>query len=287
MQKVQIKYTIDGLEVITPFSARFLTELKRLVPSAERRWRKPAWIVDQRHEKVIVDLVKAVFGDYEPILNDEKLKDGGLVPLAQSKQIEVSYIGSCKQRDAGESTAFGWAEGDWNIIFPERVLRTFFNAGTPSAQTNATSMYGLLGIESTAPETEIKSAYRRAARQWHPDVNSEPDAAMMFRRITDAYQILSDPKQRKRYDAGLALESYDQRPDEVSIAHLAAMYRAPFTCGLITFKGHRSLGRWIVDEIVSWDDIVNEQGQAMVSVWDKLAEKFEISWVSRDYEVEL
>jgi hypothetical protein len=63
-----------------------------------------------------------------------------------------------------------------------------------------TSLYTILGVNRTATQTEIKSAYRRLARKYHPDVNKDPTAASRFAQITDAYHTLIDPERRKDYD---------------------------------------------------------------------------------------
>jgi molecular chaperone DnaJ len=60
--------------------------------------------------------------------------------------------------------------------------------------------YETLGVERTATEAEIKKAYRKLAQRWHPDVNQEPEAAVRFKEINEAYQVLSDPERRQRYD---------------------------------------------------------------------------------------
>ena len=61
-------------------------------------------------------------------------------------------------------------------------------------------LYGELGISREADNNEIKSAYRRLARQHHPDVNPDPAAAHRFARLNEAYHILSDPARRIWYD---------------------------------------------------------------------------------------
>src|SRR5262245_16854065 len=62
--------------------------------------------------------------------------------------------------------------------------------------------YILLGLERGAPLADIKRAYKRLARQHHPDINpGDRTAALQFRRIAEAYETLSDPDRRKRYDA--------------------------------------------------------------------------------------
>ena len=60
--------------------------------------------------------------------------------------------------------------------------------------------YEVLGVERGASDAEIKRAFRRAAQQWHPDVNDDPFAHDRFKEINEAYQILSDPQRRQAYD---------------------------------------------------------------------------------------
>ena len=60
--------------------------------------------------------------------------------------------------------------------------------------------YQTLGVSRTASEKEIKSAYRRLARQYHPDINKDPKATERFKVINEAYEVLSDPKKRGKYD---------------------------------------------------------------------------------------
>lgn len=61
--------------------------------------------------------------------------------------------------------------------------------------------YDILGVERDAPAKEIKQSFRRLARQHHPDVNpDDPDAEERFKDINEAYEVLSDPEKRKKYD---------------------------------------------------------------------------------------
>jgi molecular chaperone DnaJ len=64
----------------------------------------------------------------------------------------------------------------------------------------ASDYYATLGVDRDAGDAEIKKAFRRLAQQWHPDVSSDPAAAERFKELNEAYQVLSDPERRQRYD---------------------------------------------------------------------------------------
>ena len=65
----------------------------------------------------------------------------------------------------------------------------------------ARDFYEVLGVSRQADQSEIQRAYRRFARTLHPDVNKDPDAEERFKELSEAYDVLSDPDTRKRYDA--------------------------------------------------------------------------------------
>jgi len=60
--------------------------------------------------------------------------------------------------------------------------------------------YEVLGVDKNATPDEIKKAYRKLARQYHPDVNKEPDAEEKFKEVKEAYEVLSDENKRAQYD---------------------------------------------------------------------------------------
>ncbi len=73
--------------------------------------------------------------------------------------------------------------------------------------------YQILGVPRNASQDEIQRAYRKLARQYHPDVNHDPGAEDRFKDVSEAYNVLSDPQTRRRYDAFGA--DFRQVPEDV------------------------------------------------------------------------
>ncbi|WP_300614572.1 DnaJ C-terminal domain-containing protein [Trebonia sp.] len=67
-------------------------------------------------------------------------------------------------------------------------------------QTERRDFYEVLGVPRSSSQDEIQRAYRKLARTYHPDVNSDPGAEDRFKEISEAYDVLSDPETRRRYD---------------------------------------------------------------------------------------
>jgi curved DNA-binding protein len=66
---------------------------------------------------------------------------------------------------------------------------------------HARDFYEILGVPRNASQDEIQRAYRKLARMHHPDVSKDPDSEETFKQVSEAYDVLSDPATRKRYDA--------------------------------------------------------------------------------------
>src|SRR3954465_1292586 len=73
--------------------------------------------------------------------------------------------------------------------------------------------YEVLGVKKDASADDIRKAYRKLAKQFHPDLNpGKPEAEARFKSISTAYDLLSDPEKRGRYDRGEIDESGAERP---------------------------------------------------------------------------
>jgi molecular chaperone DnaJ len=103
--------------------------------------------------------------------------------------------------------------------------------------------YEVLGVSRDASETEIKKAFRRLARELHPDVNQEPDAEERFKEAAEAYEVLSDAERRRTYDAygreGLRSGGFDPGAGFGSIDDI---FQAFFGGGGFGFGGRRAAG---------------------------------------------
>lgn len=75
-----------------------------------------------------------------------------------------------------------------------------------ASPSSTTSYYALLEVPQGASEQELRQAFRSLSKRYHPDTTSLPpaEAETAFRRLREAYAVLSDPEQRRRYDALLA-----------------------------------------------------------------------------------
>lgn len=262
--------TGDALRFSFDYNSAMVAALKGQIPSADRRfdWASKTWLVAPRHEDTCIALAARFLGacvrrPQPPLLNSAP---------SVTELIELRYLGAAKERGGDERTAFGHDGTDWRFIFPEEVLREWFGLDS-SAPGGDTTLYAVLGIRRGAAEDEIKRAFRATARQWHPDVCSEPNATQVFQRINEAYQVLSDPSMRARYDAGLALESSLGASVPVS-----SVWRPPLRCGYLLVNATPQLGRLLVTEILQWTEIIRG-GKTLVTSWQFGDDTYTEKWV--------
>src|SRR5438552_5064980 len=110
--------------------------------------------------------------------------------------------------------------------------------------TTERDYYELLGVSRDAGEGEIKKAFRRLARELHPDVSDAPDAQERFREVVEAYEVLSKSETRELYDryghAGLRSGGY--QPGHFDFGSLSDLFSAFFGDDLLTGRASRSRG---------------------------------------------
>ncbi len=90
--------------------------------------------------------------------------------------------------------------------------------------------YELLGVSRAADEQEIKKAFRRLARELHPDVSEHPEAEVRFREVSEAYEALSNPETRQLYDryGHAGLRSGGFQPTQFDLGNLGDLFSAFF-----------------------------------------------------------
>src|SRR5918996_4966805 len=96
--------------------------------------------------------------------------------------------------------------------------------------TTGRDYYELLGVQRSADEAELKRAFRRKARELHPDVSEQPDAEARFREVVEAYEVLAKSETRELYDrfghAGLRGGGF--RPSQFDFGSLSDLFAAFF-----------------------------------------------------------
>ncbi len=126
----------------------------------------------------------AVWRDVHGVLRSRRVTKAR--PLAPFEKLMLPHAASCvarrRQATNGEPPP---------RTPPPRPPRTAPAAG---------ELYDRLGVTRDATQQDIRKAYRRLARQLHPDVNPDPTVVERFKRVTEAYDVLSDPERREIYD---------------------------------------------------------------------------------------
>jgi molecular chaperone DnaJ len=102
--------------------------------------------------------------------------------------------------------------------------------------------YEILGVERGAPDADIKRAFRKLARELHPDVSAAPDAEERFREAAEAYEVLSDPERRATYDryGREGLRGGGFTPGDFDLGNLSDIFGAFFGDSLFGQQARRS-----------------------------------------------
>lgn len=264
----------DVLVVSTPYNQELVEAIKSL-PTTERKFdpSRKVWRVEAKHGPSVAAWIRNYIGDDVEI---PPMPSRGAIRIKQ--KLTVTYVSTCKARSDGSSSAYGRLAREWGVIFPEQVLRDFFD-GSRAAPGLGTSYFGLLGVSKSCSQDELSAGFRRMAKLWHPDVCKDEAATDIFIRIKAAYDVLKDPEMRARYEAGLVLEAMMGRQAKPGTFDLPYGYRSPLRSGIIFVEGTKKLDMIEVEKIFTWEDIVDNQGRTLIVSWPKGAKEPVEEWL--------
>lgn len=285
---MRIKEAQDGRwEVRFKYNPQAIEQIKAAIPYFEREWNggTKAWIVtpSKTNERVLLQMDKVFFSGNLVIPSSAPKASVG---IRFRSGFEIKYIGIPKDR-GGRMVSSGQLRNapvrkSWRVIFPEDVLKAWFIPGYQSTASTSTpvldTLYSILAISADADNRQIKKGYRLAAKTWHPDVNSDPQAGARFIEIDNAYKLLRDPLKRRRYDAGLELAATLINPTPTR-GYSQTDWRPPIRCGIITGEGQKVGDFFHIEKIMRWLPIQDDRGYTLVTTWPFGASEAFESWV--------
>lgn len=276
-----LTYTPDGSSVMFAFKydSGMVNALKAQIPPTHRKWDQATktWLISPSYIATACQLAQTYLHENVTPPAPRQTTQQDII----QEIITMRYLGAARDRGQEFRIAMGHDGKDWRFIFPEPTLEKWFGITSHDPALMHT-LYSVLGCAPQAAGTDIKRAFRQAAKQWHPDVCHEPNATETFRRLNEAYQILSDPAKRARYDAGLALEASTRSMKTKDISFAASYednWRPPLRCGYLLVKGRPQVGRLLVEEILQWTDIVDGAGRTLVTSWQFGNDMYTEQWV--------
>lgn len=280
-----VKIQKGVIKLYCSYNRDLIFNLKHCIPCSDRRpiyrnGKFSHWEVLPKHARIIENLIDNYLGI------KVNIPDAQVITPTTQKLLRVEYIGSLKDREDGTITASGatcenindeleyvLSSLDWNVVFTEKVLKKWF-VGNKAPKTSGNTLYSFLNVKHDASLKEIKKAFRLMVKRYHPDINKDEDAEEMTQKIYNAYNVLRSPPQRKKYDIGLRLEAKLKTQNE----QLSSLWKIPVRCGLILAEGKEVLGRFHIEKILQWNDIVKD-GKILVTSWDKNINAIKRSWV--------
>ena len=256
-----IKQVDNILEVKFPRfpNINIINKIKAL-PYDKRAWSREedCWKIDAS----LVDSLSDILGF------SVKVERNKLGSENQRTTLDLHFISQPIRRVGGDVYSCGFHDQKFIAVLELSVLEEWYK-WRPCDVT----LYTSLCIERTASQDEIKKAYRRVARQWHPDVVGESEkevAHNMFIMINRAYEILSNDIKRRKYDAALLMLPKPDKEEQ-------PMRFLPYRCGRLVCDAEVS-AKIKVTKIYKWDDITNDQGQIMCATWKKGDATYETIW---------
>ncbi|KAK6928977.1 Chaperone DnaJ, C-terminal, partial [Dillenia turbinata] len=130
------------------------------------------------------------------------------IPMGHSSSVDVKIL--CHKQDVCIKFQVQDLAASSSGLFSQGSLHALFSTSSCQASHHRrgarfvvradSDYYSVLGVSKNASKSEIKSAYRKLARNYHPDVNKDPGAEQKFKEISNAYEVLSDDEKRSLYD---------------------------------------------------------------------------------------
>jgi len=178
--------------------------------------------------------------------------------------LDVKYVSYPKVRngDGGsgkdKESSFCLIGDEWSLELPVSVMKAYFEPGKSSSASAfkftgkpvGPGLYNFLCVPQDATEQELKKAYRRMARKWHPDVSDAPDATARFQELQRAYDILKDPAKRQRHD--VLVHETAESDAKLGFTYVEASFVPPFRCGRLTVRAKKLGSKLEAVEIRKW-----------------------------------
>lgn len=109
-------------------------------------------------------------------------------------------------------------------------------------QTNKNKYYGILGLTPSCSEDDIKAAYRKLAKEWHPDINKSPEATEKFKEIQKAYEMVSNSPNTPPFDA----KAYDVFGDVLNRRGIDGLWKTFFETKTRSDRNEERISRGVI-----------------------------------------
>ena len=254
-----------------PYNQAIVADLKANIPSYHLRWDSTykVWKVTLHKISEAIDLLKKNGAS----INFDNNALGNTI--YHNRLITLDYLGACKAYKNDVPVSHGYSGGNWSIIVPQKALIDFFGDELDIDILNTRNLFNILKISQISSDAEVKSAYKTAAKKYHPDVYRNPNSNEIFKKINDAYSILKTQDRRDRYAIGLKMEGMLAKEKSPDI-----LYRPPLNCGRLRVV-YTSLfeDTILVETILSWDKLTNKHGQVAIARWNSEKNQVEKEWL--------
>lgn len=267
--KINNSYTLSF-----SYDPALIADLKANIPSHHLRWNPThkLWQVSIHKVNKAIEILER----YGASISFARDTVGKLV--YHNKIITLDYLGACKSYGNDDPVAFGYSDNSWSVVIPQTTLIDFFGATSNVDILRTKNLFNILQVSQSSNDNEVKTAYRSAAKKYHPDVYKESNGTEIFKRIKEAYDALKTQDGRDRYALGLKMEG--MLKDESDNKKPDILFRSPLNCGKLRVVGTDLFeDTFLVSTILSWDKLTNKYGQVAVARWDSNKKRVETEWI--------